>query len=284
MNERGIKKIFERCGFFYFTLIVMNMFIFFLVEEGVVSSQVFLVSENILKFITKLIILICIIIMLFILIFLFGSIMCDVGVMIKQSWLCMTFVERAITKRSLKRLKKSNLVLFLLGEYLSDYKFDTRDELDREVKKYKYLISNGIRNAIVEIVASKILFLGYDKEERIILKQVLKENKEKLDRVDFEKVKRVIRKIDYRDPLWKHKEKYTTTSGDYKYNDENYYEYFSKSPVLPESAIFDDFEFIKCRELNEMIEVVDNPEEEFPLYIDPTELMRLHYKKYETNQ
>lgn len=278
MNKRDLKKIFERVIYFYFTLIIMNMFIFFLVEGGMASLQVLIVFENILNFTTKLIVLFCIIIMSFILIFLFGSIMCDIAEIIKKSSLCIWFVNRIITKRSLKRLKRSNLVLFLLGEYLSDYKFDTRDEVEREVKKYKYLITNGISNTIFLLVTYIVSFSRSNKEKRAVLKRVLKENKEKLENVDFYKIKKVVEKLDYSNSYWDDKKEYTTIGRDYKYNAENYYEYFSKSPVLPESEIFDDFDLIKCRMLNEMIEVVDNPEEEFPLYTDPYEVMRQYHK------
>lgn len=267
----------EKVIMFLIILMLITIHIIFLVNLGMIPTQVLTVIENIFGFIFKIIMVSFLIISVGLAIFLFGSIMCDVCKMIKQSWLCMIFVERAITKRSLKRLKRSNLVLFLLGEYLSDYKFDTRKELDREVKKYKYLISDGISETIIDIVVSTVFFWWSNKEERAILRKVLKENKEKLDRVDFEKVKKVIQKLDY--SSINRQEEYTTIGRDYRYNDENYYEYFSKNPVLPARAIFDDFDFYKCRMLNEIIEVVDNPEEEFPLYIDSSETIR-EYREY----
>ena len=161
----------EKVIMFLITLMLITIHIIFLVNLGMISTQVLTVIGNIFGFIFKIIMVSFLIISVGLAIFLLGSIMCDVCKMIKQSWLCMIFVERAITKRSLKRLKRSNLVLFLLGEYLSDYKFDTRKELDREVKKYKYLISNGISDTISEIVESIVFFWWSNKEERAILRK-----------------------------------------------------------------------------------------------------------------
>lgn len=236
------------------------------------------ISENVLECVLNLILFSEWIITICIIIYLIGIILCKLCVKIEKSWICINFIERAITKRNIKTLKKSNLVLFILGEYLNDYKFDTRDELEREVKKYKYLIGDGISGAISMIISSRIFFFWSSKEEIKILKEVLNKNKEKLESVDFYKVKQVIRRIDYSNPYWEGKEEHTTIGKFYKYNDENYYKYFSKSPVEPKELLFEDFDFLKCRKLNEFIEVSDNPEKEFPLYIDPCGTIEQYYK------
>lgn len=234
--------------------------------------------EYINRFILSSITVVTIICLLGIEIYLFGSIMCDICRKIAKSRLCIKFIKRAITKRSLKRIKRSNLVLFLLGDYLRDYEFYTGDELEREVKKYKYLIGDGISATIFMLITSRIFFFWSSKEERKILKEVLKKNKEKLDRVNFKIIKEFLERLDYADKYWEFREGYKSKERDYKYNDENYYKCFSKSPVEPKELLFEDFNFFKCRKLNEIMEVVDNPEKEFPLYIDPYCTIEQHYK------
>lgn len=234
--------------------------------------------EYINRFILSSITIVIIICLVGIEIYLFGSIMCDICRKIVKSRLCIKFIKRAITKRSLKRIKRSNLVLFLLGNYLRDYEFYTRDELEREVKKYKYIIGDGISETIDMLITSRIFFFWSSKEERKILKEVLNKNKEKLDRVNFKRIKEFLERLDYKDPYWEFREGYITIEQDYKYNDENYYKYFYKSPVEPKELLFENFNFLKCRELNEIIEVVDNPEKEFPLYIDPYCTIEQYYK------
>ncbi|WWU65617.1 hypothetical protein QJR26_04445 [Clostridium baratii] len=235
--------------------------------------------EYINRFILFSIAVITIICLLGIEMYLIGLLMCDICRKIVKSRLCIKFIKRAITKRSLKRIKRSNLVLFLLGDYLIDYEFYTGDELEREVKKYKYLIGDGISKTIFMLITSRIFFFWSSKEERKILKEVLKKNKEKLDRVNFKRIKEFLERLDYKDKYWEFRKGYITKKEDYKYNDENYYKYFSKSPIEPKEALLGDFDMLKCRELNEIIEVVDNPEKEFPLYIDPFCVIEQHYKK-----